>query len=102
MSRPDIPLALLHALASLLEPLAHGYRRIPVMQIGNNIYCDTIQLFNNVKDQMPWGEIEEEQKSSPLHAVFGNPTFLADRSRLSGGRTINIQAIRQAQPFLLD
>ncbi|KAF9278744.1 hypothetical protein BGZ68_008362 [Mortierella alpina] len=116
----------------LLEPLAHGYRRIPVMQIGNNIYCDTAvileelerhypnprqgdvvvadmisswvdkQLFNNVRDQMPWGATKEEQKASPLHAVFGNPAFLADRSQLTGGRPINTDAIRKAQPFLLD
>ncbi|KAF9349239.1 hypothetical protein BGX26_012429 [Mortierella sp. AD094] len=123
----------------LLEPLTHGYRRIPVMQIGNNIYCDTAlildelerrypeenislpsypgggtaisdmiatwvdkQLFNNVKDQMPWGATPEEQKLSPLHAVFGNKEFLADRSQLSGGRPINTEAIKQAQPLLLD
>ncbi|KAF9961960.1 hypothetical protein BGZ72_000583 [Mortierella alpina] len=116
----------------LLEPLTHGYRRIPVMQIGNNIYCDTAvileelerrypsplqadvavadmisswvdkQLFNNVRDQMPWGATKEEQKASPLHAVFGNPAFLADRSQLTGGRPINTDAIRKAQPFLLD
>ncbi|KAF9910512.1 hypothetical protein EC991_006329 [Linnemannia zychae] len=126
----------------LLEPLTNGYRRIPVMQIGNQIYCDTAlilkelerryptnnggaaelgsqasiagvsdmiaswvdkQLFNNVKDQMPWGASPEEQKASPLAAVFGSSAFLADRSQLSGGgRPINTEAIRRAQPLLLD
>ncbi|KAF9195044.1 hypothetical protein BGZ49_003108, partial [Haplosporangium sp. Z 27] len=123
----------------LLEPLTHGYRRIPVMQIGNNIYCDTAlildelerrypeenaslpsypgagtaiagiistwvdkQLFNNIKDQMPWGATPEEQKLSPMHAAFGSKEFLADRSQLSGGRPINTEAIKKAQPFLLD
>ena len=51
---------------------------------------------------MPWGATPEEQKASPLHAVFGNAAFLADRSKLSGGRPINTEAIRKAQPFLLD
>ncbi|KAG0364438.1 hypothetical protein BGZ54_007529 [Gamsiella multidivaricata] len=101
------------------------------MQIGNNVYCDTAlilhelerrypgedcskglsdmittwadkQLFNNVKDQMPWGASVEEQKARPLHAVFGNKAFLADRAQLSGGRSINAEAIKQAQPYLLD
>ncbi|KAF9320864.1 hypothetical protein BG003_004421 [Podila horticola] len=121
----------------LLEPLTHGYRRIPIMQIGNNVYCDTAiildelerrfpdpaissgpagtagladvfatwvdkQLFGNIRDQMPWGATPEEQKASPLHAVFGNKAFLADRSQLSGGRPLNVEAMRNAQPFLLD
>ncbi|KAF9109656.1 hypothetical protein BGX27_007371, partial [Mortierella sp. AM989] len=123
----------------LLEPLTHGYRRIPVMQIGNNIYCDTAlildelerrypeenislssypgagtaisdmiatwvdkQLFSNAKDQMPWGATAEEQKLSPLHAVFGNKEFLADRAQLTGGRPINTETIKQMQPLLLD
>ncbi|KFH67559.1 hypothetical protein MVEG_06291 [Podila verticillata NRRL 6337] len=121
----------------LLEPLTHGYRRIPVMQIGNNVYCDTAiilnelerrfpepaissgsagaagladvfaswvdkQLFGNIRDQMPWGATPEEQKSSPLHATFGNKAFLADRAQLTGGRPINVEALRSAQPFLLD
>ncbi|KAF9334494.1 hypothetical protein BG006_002053 [Podila minutissima] len=121
----------------LLEPLTHGYRRIPIMQIGNNVYCDTAiildelerrfpepaissglagtvglgdvfaswvdkQLFGNIKDQMPWGATPEEQKASPLHAVFGSKAFLADRSQLAGGRPINVEAMRNAQPFLLD
>ncbi|KAG0057852.1 hypothetical protein BGZ83_000039 [Gryganskiella cystojenkinii] len=118
----------------LLEPLTHGYRRIPVMQIGNNVYCDTAmimdelerrypgeecsaqvgglsdiitswvdkQLFVNIKDQMPWGATAEEQKASPLHAAFGNANFLSDRSQLTGGRPINTEALKKAQPFLLD
>ncbi|KAF9099531.1 hypothetical protein BGX29_007117 [Mortierella sp. GBA35] len=120
----------------LLEPLTNGYRRIPVMQIGNNVYCDTAlilkelerrypdknnedkdtagvsemiatwvdkQLFANVKDQMPWGATAEEQKASPLAAVFGSAAFLADRSQLSGGnKPINTEAIRRAQPLLVD
>lgn len=51
---------------------------------------------------MPWGATPEEQKSSPLHAVFGSKAFLADRAQLSGGRPINVEALRSAQPFLLD
>ncbi|KAF8938105.1 hypothetical protein BGZ47_008736 [Haplosporangium gracile] len=61
------------------------------------------QLFANVRDQMPWGASPEEQKASPLAAVFGNPAFLADRSQLSGGgKPINTEAIRRAQPLLVD
>ncbi|KAG0336625.1 hypothetical protein BG004_007962 [Podila humilis] len=119
----------------LLEPLTHGYRRIPIMQIGNDIYCDTAvimdeldrrfpespsgqagntgvadifsswvdkQVFGNVKDQMPWGATPEEQKASPVHAAFGNKALLADRAKLFGNRPLDIQAMRQAQPFLLD
>lgn len=52
---------------------------------------------------MPWGASAEEQKASPLAAVFGNPAFLADRSQLSGGgKPINTEAIRRAQPLLMD
>ncbi|KAK3826169.1 MAG: hypothetical protein J3R72DRAFT_458035 [Linnemannia gamsii] len=128
----------------LLEPLTNGYRRIPVMQIGNQIFCDTAlilkelekrypsndggaaeggsqaqasvagvsdmiatfvdkQLFANVRDQMPWGASPEEQKANPLAAVFGSAAFLADRSQLSGGsKPINTEAIRRAQPLLVD
>ncbi|KAF9426792.1 hypothetical protein BGZ76_002594 [Entomortierella beljakovae] len=113
--------------------------RIPVLQIGNNIYCDTAliieelerrypdenatlpsfpgaglaisnmistwvdkQLFGDVSNQMPWGATPEEQKLSPLHAAFGNKEFLADRSKLTGGKPMNTEAIRKAQPLLLD
>lgn len=45
----------------------------------------------------------EEQKASPLAAIFGSPAFLADRSQLSGGgMSMNTEAVRRAQPLLVD
>ncbi|KAF9375783.1 hypothetical protein CPB97_011230, partial [Podila verticillata] len=37
----------------LLEPLTHGYRRIPIMQIGNNVYCDTAIILDELERRFP-------------------------------------------------
>lgn len=42
-----------YSLFRLLEPLTHGYRRIPIMQIGNNVYCDTAIILDELERRFP-------------------------------------------------
>ena len=36
-----------------LTPLTGGYRRIPVMQIGAHVYCDTKLIVREIEARMP-------------------------------------------------
>ncbi|KAG0308696.1 hypothetical protein BGZ98_007167 [Dissophora globulifera] len=51
---------------TLLEPLTHGYRRIPIMQIGNNIYCDTQVIIDELERRYP-----EENATMPIYTGAG-------------------------------
>jgi len=49
-------LLVLFSILRLLEPLTHGYRRIPIMQIGNNVYCDTAVILDELERRYPGDE----------------------------------------------
>ena len=106
-----------------LTALTGGYRRIPVMQIGADVYCDT-QISNR--------ELERRHPEPSIHAgdehglgygiamwtdrvlfqtvlpvIFGaiggglDPAFVADREALSG-RKFDTQAMQAAAPLMAD
>ena len=100
-----------------LIPLTGGYRRIPVMQIGADVYCDS---------QVILAEIERRHRTPPvvrgadwavnlwadrlwfqatvvvIFAEMGDAVpkeFIADREKLSG-RPFDTSAMKAAAPFM--
>jgi glutathione S-transferase len=96
-----------------LTPLTGGYRRIPVLQIGADIYCDTQVILAEVERRAPgptlsvgaawavnfWADRLFFQVTVPI--IFGElgeatpKAFIADREKLSG-RPFNIEAMQAA------
>jgi glutathione S-transferase len=90
-----------------LVPLTGGYRRIPVLQIGADVYCDS-QLIARIVEHHPGPTIYPDGSEATCHAwnlwadrclflpvvaiVFADighlvpPAFIEDRSRMMGGR----------------
>jgi len=105
-----------------LVPLTGGYRRIPVMQIGADIYCDSQLIVRELDRRFPGAPlfprgseglaIGFEQWSdrglfqSAVMAIFGSigdgvdPAFIKDREALSG-QPFNIAAMKALAPFAL-
>jgi glutathione S-transferase len=91
-----------------LLPLTGGYRRIPVLQIGADVWCDTQAIVRELERRHPDPTLHPEGSEATCHAwslwadrllflpvvavVFGEigafvpPAFIADRSRMMGGR----------------
>ena len=89
-----------------LLPLTGGYRRIPVMQIGADIYCDSALIVRELERRYPQPTLFPDSNSGLAHAltlwtdrsffqaavavIFGNlsehvdPAFIKDREALSG------------------
>lgn len=89
-----------------LLPLTGGYRRIPVMQIGADIYCDSVLIVRELERRYPAPSLFPDGNPGLAHAlalwtdrsffqaavavIFGNlaehvdPAFIADREALSG------------------
>ncbi len=106
-----------------LVPLTGGYRRIPVMQIGADIYCDSQLIVRELdrrfpdKPLFPIGnaglDIGIEQWcdkalfQSAVMAIFGaigdavDPAFIKDREALSG-QPFKVAAMKAMAPFALD
>jgi glutathione S-transferase len=106
-----------------LVPLTGGYRRIPVMQIGADIYCDSVLIVAELERRFPvptlfpsrdsglatacqyWTDREVFQAA--VAVVFGelgdrvDPAFVKDREALSG-RAFNLAAMRAALPVMAD
>lgn len=95
-----------------LTPLTGGYRRIPVLQIGADIYCDTQVILAEIERRAPgptaagaawavnfWADRLFFQVTVPI--IFGElgdatpKAFIADREKLSG-RPFNIEAMKAA------
>ena len=96
-----------------LTPLTGGYRRIPVLQIGADIYCDTQVILAELERRAPgptlttgaawavnfWADRLFFGVTVPI--IFGElgdatpPDFIADREKLSG-RPFNIEAMKAA------
>jgi glutathione S-transferase len=89
-----------------LLPLTGGYRRIPVMQIGADIYCDSVMIVRELERRYPAPSLFPDGNRGLAHAlalwtdrslfqaavavIFGNladrvdPAFIRDREALSG------------------
>lgn len=96
-----------------LVPLTGGYRRIPVLQIGADIYCDTQVILAEIERRAPrpvavsgaawavnfWADRSFFGVTVPI--IFGelgdatSQDFIADREKLSG-RPFNIAAMKAA------
>jgi glutathione S-transferase len=106
-----------------LMPLTGGYRRTPVMQIGADIYCDTLGILREVERRFPAPSLYPNGEAGLTHAVtwwaekslfdtavgvaFGEigdqlpEGFLKDRGEMSG-RELNAARIKSARPILVD
>lgn len=105
-----------------LTPLTGGYRRIPVLQIGADIYCDSQLIVRELERRFPqkplypaglqvmvnaveqWSDKSVFQSAVP--AIFGSigdrvdPAFVKDREALSG-QPFNLAAMKAVAPFAL-
>jgi glutathione S-transferase len=91
-----------------LVPLTGGYRKIPVLQIGADVYCDSQLIARVLERRHPEPTIHPDASEATCHAwnlwadrclflpvvavVFADighlvpPAFIEDRSRMMGGR----------------
>jgi glutathione S-transferase len=107
-----------------LVALTGGYRRTPVLQIGADIYCDTLCIARELQRRVPeptlypgtdrgtaealawWAE--KSMFNTAVGLAFGEmgeenlpDGFLADRGAASG-REISAAKLRSARPILVD
>ena len=96
-----------------LTPLTGGYRRIPVMQIGADIYCDTQVILAEIEARAPQPKLVRAGDwavniwadrlffQATVAVVFGAigdnvpAAFIADREKLSG-RAFDMAAMKAA------
>lgn len=105
-----------------LVPLTGGYRRIPVMQIGADIYCDSQLIVRELDRRCPENPLfrsgseglaiaieqycDKAVFQSAVMAIFGSigdgvdPAFVKDREALSG-QPFNVAAMKALAPFAL-
>src|SRR6185436_5872605 len=99
-----------------LIPLTGGYRRIPVLQIGADVYCDSQAILAEIEARHPdppvirgadwavnlWADRLWFQSSvAVIFARMGDQVpkeFIADREKLSG-RPFDVKAMKAAEPF---
>ena len=106
-----------------LMPLTGGYRRTPVMQIGVDIFCDTLCILREVERRFPAPSLYPNGEAGIAHAVtwwaekslfdtavgvaFGEmgdklpEGFLKDRGEMSG-RELSAARLKAARPILVD
>lgn len=106
-----------------LVPLTGGYRRIPVLQIGADIYCDSVLIVRELERRFPeptlfpagdrglgaamalWADRAMFQAAVAI--IFGGlgdkvpEAFVRDREALSG-RRFDLAAMRTAVPHMTD
>lgn len=105
-----------------LVPLTGGYRRIPVLQIGADIYCDSQLIIRELDRRFPGKPLYPAGQESLANAVeqwcdkavfqaavlaiFGtigdsvDPAFIKDREALSG-QPFNVIAMKAHAPFAI-
>ena len=105
-----------------LVPLTGGYRRIPVMQIGADIYCDSALIVREIERRYPARSLYPAESrglanaveqwsdkgifQSAVLAIFGtlgdnvDPAFIKDREALSG-QPFNVEAMKAMVPYAL-
>jgi glutathione S-transferase len=105
-----------------LIPLTGGYRKIPVMQIGADIFCDTQIILRELERRFPKPGLFPHGKGLPyglgfwadrlffmpsVGVVFGEighmvpDAFKQDRAKMSGS-TFSTEAMAAAAPFARD
>jgi glutathione S-transferase len=101
-----------------LVPLTGGYRRIPVMQIGADVFCDSQVILAEIERRAPepkallgpsfavnlWADRLFFQTTIPV--LFGqmkegqlDQAFIDDRTKLSG-QPFNLAAMKAASPLM--
>src|SRR5512145_2474787 len=103
-----------------LVPLTGGYRRIPVLQIGADVYCDSQLIVRVIERLHPQPTVYPDGSEGTCHAynlwadrmfflatipvlfaLIGEhipPAFVEDRSKLMGGRG-NFADLPKQAPF---
>jgi glutathione S-transferase len=105
-----------------LIPLTGGYRKIPVMQIGADVYCDTQIILRELDRRFPTPSLSPQNKGAPyglgfwadrqvfqaaVAIIFGEigdlvpEDFKKDRAAMSGG-SFSSEALKRAVPFMRD
>ncbi len=106
-----------------LIPLTGGYRRIPVLQIGADIYCDTAIILRELEARYPMaalklpghegiaqmvaGWTDGRWFQSSVAVIFGEigdnvpEAFIKDREQLSG-RPFNVAGMKAVAPMMRD
>lgn len=106
-----------------LVALTGGYRKIPVMQIGADIYCDTQIIIRELERRFPspsifaggdkglgWGTAMWTDRvffQAAVAIIFGggaalaDEAFIKDREKLTG-RPFDIAAMKQAAPLMAE
>ncbi|WP_374468779.1 glutathione S-transferase family protein [Phenylobacterium sp.] len=99
-----------------LIPLTGGYRRIPVLQVGADVFCDSQAILEEIEARCPaprmiqgadWAVnmfADRQWFQASVAVVFARigdavpRAFIEDREKLSG-RPFDVQAMRAAEPF---
>ena len=106
-----------------LDPITGGYRRIPIMQIGADVYCDTRCIVDELERRFPRPSLYPNGERGLSEAltcwangpmlmnVFGlyfgaetdsvDPDYLNDRVTATEG-LVNIAQMQAAVPYFLD
>jgi len=106
-----------------LMPLTGGYRRTPVLQVGADIYCDTLLMLAELEKRsqdVSLGTADHEgiakmaaawaggkwfqTSASVIFGAIGEhmpPKFIEDRKKMSG-RSFDLETMKAAAPFLRD
>ncbi|MEJ0027614.1 MAG: glutathione S-transferase family protein [Rhizomicrobium sp.] len=105
-----------------LIPLTGGYRKIPVLQIGADLYCDTPLILRELERRFPAPSPSPQNKGAPyaiglwadrqmfpaaVAIIFGEigdlvpEDFKKDRAAMSGG-SFSSEALKRAVPFMRD
>ena len=103
-----------------LIPLTGGYRKIPVMQIGADIYCDSQLILRELERRFPTPSLSPQNKGAPyglgfwadrqvfqaaVAIIFGEigdmvpEDFKKDRAAMSGGG-FSADALKRAVPIM--
>ncbi|KAI8144159.1 hypothetical protein BJV82DRAFT_667990 [Fennellomyces sp. T-0311] len=69
----------------LRRPLDGGYRKTPILQIGNHVYCDTKRIIDELEERFPEPSVYPKTKSGEtskelaksIAIWFDSPLFLA-------------------------
>ncbi|KAF9924273.1 hypothetical protein FBU30_005717 [Linnemannia zychae] len=82
----------------LLEPLTNGYRRMPVMQIGNHVYCDTAIILKELERRYPttYNNTSTIGVSEMVSSWVDKQLFANTRDQMPWGATAEEQ---KANPF---
>ncbi|CAJ0626794.1 15916_t:CDS:2 [Entrophospora sp. SA101] len=100
---------------SLLQPLTHGYRRIPVLQIGSDIFVDTLLIIEELERRYPEPSLFPKRIGSDktnfiislipedpnAPAIFKSQELLNDRSLLMNQK-IEPNKLKPLRPFIID